>query len=104
MIDHHVLFRLRRPADAAARERFLTALDGFAADPPHAAGPGTVAADLGLLGDHPRAGDATVTIPFADEAALAAYMADPRHRSFVDTTVAPVCEGWWAVQSRRNQE
>lgn len=101
VIDHHVTFRLRRPVTAAERDAFLAAVRAFAAEPPHAAGPGVVAADLGFLGDHPRAADAAISVPFADAPALAAYMTDPVHRSFVDTVVRGACEGWWAVQSRR---
>jgi stress responsive alpha/beta barrel protein len=99
MISHTVLFRLRRPVEAQAREALLDGLRGFAAEPPHATGPASVVADLGLRGETPRGSDAMLQASFPDADAFAAYLVHERHQALLRDVLEPSCEGWWSVQA-----
>lgn len=101
MITHTVLFRLNRPPGDAARVDLLQALNRFAADPPHAAGPARVDGSLALRGESPRTADVLLEVQFADAAAFDAYIAHARHQTLVKNVLEPLCEGWWSVQSER---
>lgn len=99
MINHTVLFRLRRPLSDEDRTRVVGALREFAADPPHAAGPAQMHETLGLRGEGPRAADVLYEVTFPDAEAFAAYIEHPRHQALVRDVLEPGCEGWWSVQA-----
>jgi hypothetical protein len=99
MITHSVLFRLHRPVDGTARDRFVAALEAFGTTMPHARD-SRIALDSGLLPrDHPRTADVVMELRFDDLAAFERYMADEGHATLVAQDIKPACEGWWSVQS-----
>ncbi len=98
MIRHTVLFRLRRPLDEATTADFVAALEAFAADAPHAAGPATVGTALGLRGEGPRAAEVSLEAQFTDPEAFSAYIASDPHQTLLSDVLEPGCEGWWSVQ------
>lgn len=98
MISHHVLFRLRRPADDDTQERFFEALTRFAADPPFATGPAEVQESLQLRGESPRTADALMRVTFVRREDFQPYVDSELHQALVRDVLEPMCEGWWSVQ------
>ena len=98
MITHTVLFRLKRPADAATRKEFVKALHRFAADPPFAVGPADAQESLLLRGESTRTADAQLTVVFAQEQDFPQYIASDAHEALLHEVLEPMCEGWWSVQ------
>ncbi|MCE0765786.1 Dabb family protein [Pseudonocardia kujensis] len=100
MLSHTVLFRLRRPLGEGDKEKFVAALQEFAADAPLAAGPARVDTDLGLRDpENLRVADATLSTTFADADTFARYLDHPRHRALVAEVLEPLCESWLSVQA-----
>jgi hypothetical protein len=100
VILHTVLFRLRRPVDDEARRQLVAALESFAAIAPHTSGPAAVLTNLQLREDNPRVADAAMQVTLPDAEAFQAYLAAPEHVALAKDVLAPLCEGWWSIQSQ----
>lgn len=82
----------------------MAALESFAAIAPHTSGPATVLADLQLRDENPRVADAAMQVTFPDTEAFRAYLAAPEHVALAKDVLAPLCEGWWSIQSQATME
>lgn len=101
MIEHTVLFRLRRPLDPANSAAFLSALNDFSRVAPHVCGPVKIENDLGLRErSNPRTADVLLHMTFPNTAAFAAYLDDPLHRALTPEVFEVYCEAWLSVQNQ----
>lgn len=98
MITHTVLFRLKRPADAATRKEFVEALRQFAANAPFAVGSADAEESLLLRGESTRTADAQLTVFFAQAEDFPQYISSDAHEALLHEVLEPMCEGWWSVQ------
>jgi hypothetical protein len=103
MILHTVIFRLKRPVDAAAAQSFLDTLTAFGAEPPFGIGPGQIGTDLGLRPEGRSVSEASLQVNFADAEAFENYLVSAPHQSFVTDTLLPSCESWLSIQSETVQ-
>lgn len=95
MITHIVLFKWRSGVNAEQCAAFAAALDALYAEMD---GPVDVkhGCDLGYRASGNS--DYALIARFTDRAAWDAYQADPRHRAFIETMVAPIVENRAAIQ------
>jgi len=97
MLRHVLLLKLKEGVsrdDIAALDAAFRAL---IAEIP-AVAQGSVGPALGLPGSSGVPADFAVTLDFQTPADFQAYIADPRHRQFVERDLAPLRETGWSAQ------
>ncbi len=97
MLRHVLLLKLKegvRPEEVAALD---TAFRHMLAEIPAVAS-GRVGPALRLPGSSGQPADYAVTLDFRTSADFTAYIADPRHRRFVQETLSPLRETAWSAQ------